>query len=493
MKQPILKIKNMHKTFPGVYALKGVEFDIFPGEVHALVGENGAGKSTLIKIMSGVYDFSEGEYEIEGKSANIQNPLDAINKGLSVIYQELNLVGSLSVAENVYFGRLPAKNGQVKWKELYSETKRYLEMVGLNVDPRLKVQYLSVAQQQLVEIAKAISLNSKVIIMDEPTSALSPKEIEYLFKVIRELSASSVGIVYVSHKLSEIFELSNRITVFRDGQRVGTVNTGDVGEQHLIMMMVGRELADMFPKHTPAIGDVMLDVKDLTTEKVSDITFNIRKGEIVGFSGLMGAGRTELTMALFGVDRHIRGTITIDGKKLAGASPNEARKSGLGLVPENRKEGGIFPGLSVLKNMTIVSLSYFTSGIHIHTGAERKSVQDMINSISIRTPSMEQLVSKLSGGNQQKVLLARWLLKKDLKLLIIDEPTRGIDVGAKAEIYEIMVKLADQGLSILMVSSELPELLGVCDRIYVMKNGRITGEFNKSEASEELLLEKAIH
>jgi len=492
MNEPLLSIKNMHKRFPGVYALRSVDFDVYPGEVHAIVGENGAGKSTLIKIMSGVHDFSDGEYLINGAPANVESPLDAIKKGLSVIYQELNLVGNLSIAENVYFGRLPSKAGRVLWKPLYAETSRYLEMVGLNVDPRLKTQYLSVAQQQLVEIAKAISLNAKVIIMDEPTSALSPNEIERLFKIIRDLSATGVGIVYISHKLSEVFEIAGRITVLRDGLRVDTVEVKDVDEQRIITMMVGRELSDRFPTRKSNIDEVLLDVKNLTTEKVTDVTFDIRKGEIVGFSGLMGAGRTELTMALFGADKRIRGEVLLGGKKLTGISPNEARQAGVGYVPENRKDGGIFPSLSVLKNMSIVSLSHFSSGIHIHSGKERASVQDMKKSISIRTPSLEQLISKLSGGNQQKVLLARWLLNQNLKLLIIDEPTRGIDVGAKAEIFEIIAKLADDGLSVLMVSSEMPELLGVCDRIFVMKNGRITGKFSKAEASEERLLEKAI-
>jgi len=489
---PIISIKNMHKTFPGVYALKGVDFDIFHGEVHALIGENGAGKSTLIKIMSGVHDYSEGTYLIDGEPASVQTPMDAIKKGISVIYQELNLVGSLSIAENVYFGRLPAKHGNVLWKKLYRDTNHYLEMVGMRIDPRMKVQYLSVAQQQLVEIAKAISLKSKVIIMDEPTSALSPKEISYLFKVIRQLMADGIGVIYVSHKLNEIMELSNRITILRDGEFVNMVKTEVTDEQQLIYMMVGRKLSDMFPKREPSIGGTMLDVKELTTEKTSGVSFNVLKGEIVGISGLMGAGRTEMVMALVGIEKKLSGTMTLDGKTLNNISPMAARRAGIGFVPENRKTEGILPNLSVRENISIAALKYLSTLIHIHSKIERTEVSKMIESISIKTPTMEQLVSKLSGGNQQKVLLARWLLKKDLKLLIIDEPTRGIDVGAKAEIYNIMAKLAEQGLSILVVSSELPELLGICDRIYVMKDNRITGEFKASEATEAMLLEKAI-
>ena len=490
--QPIIEIKGMHKVFPGVHALKGVDLALYPGEVHALVGENGAGKSTLIKIISGVHDYTRGEYYINGELQNIKTPMEAIGKGISVIYQELNLVPTLSIGENVFFGRLPAKNGRVLWKQLYQDTRKYLEMVGLFVDPEMKLQYLSVAQQQLVEIAKAISLDAKVIIMDEPTSALSPKEIESLFKVVEWLKSRGVAILYVSHKLDEIFALSKRISIFRDGASVGTVMTADINQQQLIERMVGRKMSDMFPNKNPQIGDTILSVEHMSSEKVQDLSFYVRKGEIVGFSGLMGAGRTEMTRALFGIDRRTSGSVKLEGKELPNFDPAAACKSGMGYLVENRKDFGILPQLSIAKNMTISSLEQISKFGHVNQNKEKQDVQKLIDEIHIKTPSMEQLISKLSGGNQQKVLLARWLIKENLKLLIIDEPTRGIDVGAKAEIYSLMNQLASQGLAILMVSSELPEILGMCDRVYVMKEGKITAEVDRADASETVLLSHAI-
>ena len=490
--QPIIEIKGMHKVFPGVHALKGVDLALYPGEVHALVGENGAGKSTLIKIISGVHDYTRGEYYINGELQDIKNPMEAIGKGISVIYQELNLVPTLSIGENVFFGRLPAKNGRVLWKQLYQDTRKYLEMVGLFVDPEMKLQYLSVAQQQLVEIAKAIYLDAKVIIMDEPTSALSPKEIESLFKVVEWLKSRGVAILYVSHKLDEIFALSKRISIFRDGASVGTVMTEDINQQQLIERMVGRKMSDMFPNKNPQIGDTILSVEHMSSEKVQDLSFYVRKGEIVGFSGLMGAGRTEMTRALFGIDRRTAGSVKLEGKELPNFDPAAACKSGMGYLVENRKDFGILPQLSIAKNMTISSLEQISKFGHVNQNKEKQDVQKLIDEIHIKTPSMEQLISKLSGGNQQKVLLARWLIKENLKLLIIDEPTRGIDVGAKAEIYSLMNQLASQGLAILMVSSELPEILGMCDRVYVMKEGKITAEVDRADASETVLLSHAI-
>ena len=489
---PIIEMCGIHKYFPGVHALKGVSFDLYPGEVHALVGENGAGKSTLIKLMSGVYTLDEGAYRFNSSPNRICSPIDAIQRGLSVIYQELNLVASLSVAENIFFGRLPSSGGRVLWKKLFEETRKYLDMVGLNIKPGTKVQYLSVAQQQLVEIAKAISLNAKVIVMDEPTSALSPNEIQYLFNVIRQLQAQGVAVVYVSHKLEEVFTLADRITVLRDGAAVVTVAARSVDQAALIEMMVGRKLIDMFPPKNRTPGNVLLDVQGLSSEKVTNLSFTVRAGEIVGFSGLMGAGRTEMTRALFGIDRRTGGTVTLDGKPIEKDSPVAARRAGLGLVTENRKEEGILSPLSVKKNISIVALDQVSKLLHINRRKENEEVGKIARTLAIKTPSVDQLISKLSGGNQQKVLLARWLIKHNLRLLIIDEPTRGIDVGAKAEIYEILNNLARKGLSILIVSSEMPEILGMCDRIYVMKGGRITGEFQAEEADEKALLARAI-
>lgn len=492
-KTPVIDIRGMHKFFPGVHALKGVDLVLYPGEVHALVGENGAGKSTLIKIISGVYDYSEGEYYIDGKPAEIKNPMDGIEKGISVIYQELNLVPCLSISENVFFGRLPSAHGRVQWKKLHEETAKYLDMVGLHVDPQMKLQYLSVAQQQLVEIAKAISLKARVIIMDEPTSALSPKEIDSLFQVINWLKSQGVAIMYVSHKLEEIFAISDRISIFRDGSSVGMIGAKDIDQQTLIERMVGRKMSDMFPEKKPRIGEKVLEVMNMSSEKVHDLSFYIRKGEIVGFSGLMGAGRTEMAQALFGIDRRLSGKVILNGRELPNHNPVAAREAGIGYVVENRKDFGILPNLSVRKNMTIASLKQIAAHGHIKRVKETRDVQEMIERFSIKTPTMEQLISKLSGGNQQKVLLARWLIKENLKLLIIDEPTRGIDVGAKSEIYSLMNELANEGMAILMVSSELPEILGMCDRVYVMKDFHITGEFDRKDATETVLLEKAIH
>ena len=490
---PIIEVKGIHKQFPGVYALKGVNFDLYSGEVHALMGENGAGKSTLIKIIAGAYDYQQGEYRIDGNKVDIQNPLDAINKGISVIYQELNLVASVSVAENIYFGRLPTtKMGRVLWKKLYQNSEKVLEQVGLNISPKTKVQYLSVAQQQLVEIAKALSVNSKVIIMDEPTSAISPNEIENLFKLILKLKENGVGIIYISHKLEEIFKIADRITVFRDGEHIGTEKTSNLDEDGLISMMVGRKMSDMFPKTKAVIGDKILETKSLTTHKVNDISFYVKKGEILGFSGLMGSGRTELAHAIFGADERISGEVWIDGKKLPTNSPVLSQKMGIGLVPENRKDDGILPNLSVKKNITIVSLAQLTKRGRIDSKEEKSQVLGMIKNLSIKTPTMDQLVAKLSGGNQQKVIVARWLMKKNLKVLIIDEPTRGIDVGAKAEIYTILDQLACSGMAIIMMSSEMQEILGICDRIYVMKSGSIVGEYSREEATQEKLLKDAI-
>jgi ABC-type sugar transport system ATPase subunit len=492
-RQPVIQIKNMHKTFPGVHALKGVDLELFAGEVHALVGENGAGKSTLIKIISGAYTYTDGTYLINGENAGIKNTYDAIRKGISVIYQELNLVPSLSIAENIYFGRLPARMGRVLWKDLYEKAQKYLEMVGLFVKPMMKVQYLSIAQQQLVEIAKCLALDTRVIVMDEPTSALSPKEIKGLFEVIAKLRRNNVCILYVSHKLEEIFEIADRVSVFRDGCSIATMTCDETDQQRLIEMMVGRKLSDMFPARNRNPGEVVLEVKELTTDKVNGLDFYVRKGEIVGFSGLMGAGRSEMTLGLFGADKRSAGTILIDGRQVEKDSTRSAHAAGMGLVTENRKTEGLIPNLSVKMNMTIAALNQFAKFTHILSRKETAETAGLIEQLRIKTPSVNQLITKLSGGNQQKVLLSRWLLKKNLKLLIIDEPTRGIDVGAKSEIYSIMDTLAKQGMGILMVSSELPEILGMCDRIYVMKNGKITGEFNHKEATETALLAKAIN
>ncbi|MBE5767748.1 MAG: sugar ABC transporter ATP-binding protein [Clostridiales bacterium] len=494
MSEPILSIRNMHKWFPGVHALNNAQLELYPGEVHALVGENGAGKSTLIKIIAGVHDFTEGEYFYQGKPTDITTPLQAIEQGIAVIYQELNLVEDISIAENIFIGQLPkTKRGRVLWKELYDKTRAILAELELNVEPQTRVQYLSTAQKQLVEIGKALSHNAKVVIMDEPTSALTPKEIASLFKIIRTLKERGVAIVYISHKMDEIFNITDRVTIYRDGQYVCSDLTKNFTEQSIIAAMVGRELHEMYPKTPTEVGDVVLDVQGLCADRIKDITFNIRAGEIVGFSGLMGAGRSEVAKAIFGVNPRTAGSIKVNGKEVPVNNPAAAKDMGIGFMSEDRKLEGNLGNMSVADNITIASLAHFSKNGHMLRSMEEKGVDQQIKALNIKTPSPKQLIVKLSGGNQQKVLLARWLIKEDLKVLIIDEPTRGIDVGAKAEIYSIIDALTKRGLAVCMMSSELPELLGMCDRIYVMRGGRITNEFSRSEATQELLMKSAIN
>jgi len=491
--RPYIELKNIHKTFPGVYALKNVSLSICPGEIHALVGENGAGKSTLIKVMAGYHLYEQGEYLINGKDANIQTPNDAIKAGIAVVYQELNIVDSLSVAENVFFGRLPKTAlGRVLWKKLYQDTKDILERIGLNIDPKRKAGFLSVAQKQMVEIARSMSMNPKVIIMDEPTSALAPSEINIILNVIEKLRAENIGILYISHKLDEVLKISNRITVLRDGEFIECVSTPKTNEKNLINLMVGRSMEQIYKRKSCAEEEIALEVDGLSTDKVKDISFYVKKGEIVGFSGLMGAGRTELAKGLFGADEREQGTIKILGNSLNKNSKVKAVGLGMGFIPEDRKDEGILPNLTVRENTTI---SAITACAEKGVVSKRKEVQvtdEMIKNLHIKTSGQEQLIVNLSGGNQQKVLLARWMAKKNLKVLIVDEPTRGIDVGAKHEIYTLLDSLVQTGLAVVIMSSEMQELLGACDRIYVMRKGRITGEYSAQEATAEKLLESAI-
>ncbi len=494
---PFIELKNIHKRFPGVYALKDVSLDVKPGEVHALVGENGAGKSTLIKIIAGFHQPDDGECRIDGKPAVLHKPADAIRERIAVVYQELNVVDSLSVAENVYYGRLPVSGyGRVLWPVLYKKTREVLDRIGFEVDPKRKAGLLSIAQKQMVEIAKALSEEPRLVVMDEPTSALAPVEIHNLYRVVKTLRSQGVGIIYISHKLDEVFELADRITVLRDGQRIACVQAKEVDEPELITMMVGRKLEDMFGQKRTAgscqDGPCALECTGLSTDTVKDISFHVRPGEIVGFSGLMGAGRTELARGLFGFDKRASGTVRIYGEVLPSGHMPSAVRSGVGMVPESRKDEGIFPNFTVRQNLTISALGQFGARGRLSRRLERDASEKIIRDLSIKTPGIEQLLVNLSGGNQQKVIIGRWLAKENLRVLIVDEPTRGIDVGAKAEIYTLLKKMADGGLGILVMSSEMPELLGLCDRIYVMKNGRITGEFARDEATQEKILERAI-
>ena len=493
MEKPYIELKNIHKTFPGVYALKNVSLSVFPGEVHGLVGENGAGKSTLIKVIAGYHRPNQGEYLIEGKPADIQTPNDAIRSGIAVVYQELNVVDSLSVAENVYFGRLPRTAlGRVKWKQLYTDTDQILKRLGLHISSRQKVGMLNIAQKQLVEIARSISMNPRVVIMDEPTSSLAPVEIENLMGVIRRLKEQQVGIVYISHKLNEIMDICDRITVLRDGEFITCVQKDEIDENRLIHAMVGRSLDEMYTRKCCAKENLALQVEGLTTDKIKQVSFYVREGEIVGFSGLMGSGRTELAKALYGSDKRIAGTVKICGRELGKNSNEQAVRMGMGLIPEDRKIEGIFQNLSVEKNITISDLKFCSEQGVVRKSRENDTADQLIGDLRIKASSRDQLIVNLSGGNQQKVLVARWLAKKNLKVLIVDEPTRGIDVGAKTEIYRLLDELAGHGLAVLVMSSEMQEILGVCDRIYVMKRGRITAEYSSEEATQEKLLASAI-
>lgn len=491
--EPFIELKNIHKVFPGVYALKDVSLNVFPGEIHSLVGENGAGKSTLIKVMSGLHQPEHGTCYIRGIETKIDSPAKAIELGMGVVYQELNVVDSLNVAENVFFGRLPhTRIGRINWKKLYQDTQDILDRLGLEISPKRKAGYLSTAQKQMVDIARCISMDPQVIILDEPTSSLAPIEIDCALSVVRKLKSQGVGILYISHKLDEVFAVSDRITVLRDGEFVKCLQAKETNEHELISLMVGRQFEERYTHHCVNESEIALQVEGLSTDMVKDITFHVKKGEIVGFSGLMGAGRTELAKAICGVDRRVAGRITVYGEAILPDSMNKAVKAGIGFIPESRKEEGILPNMSVGANVSISSLSSYAKHGVINSKEERLANDELIHRLRVKTPGLKQLIVNLSGGNQQKVLIARWIAKKNLKVLIVDEPTRGIDVGAKSEIYALLEKMAAQGLAIVIMSSEMQEILGTCNRIYVMRAGRITGEFSREDATQEKLLTSAI-
>jgi ABC-type sugar transport system ATPase subunit len=496
---PRIELRGIRKAFPGVQALDGVDLVLYEGEVHALVGENGAGKSTLIKVIGGVYRADEGTYLIDGKPNVVSDPRSAADAGIRVVHQELEQVPDLSIAENVFFGRLPVRGGiRVDWRRLEQDTRAVLDQVGLDVSPRVKVRRLGIAQQQLVEIARALShqarsLTARVLVLDEPTSALSPAEIDGLFVLLRQLRDAGVAMLYVSHKLDEIRALADCITILRDGTHVSTDEASDLDEREIIRRMVGRQLDGAFPRSQRTAGDVALAVDGLTTEHVRDISLSVRSGEVVGVSGLMGAGRTELLRGILGADRRLAGRVRVRGKTLGADATWRARAAGLGLVPEDRRAQGIFPLLGVMHNASIACLRQFSrTKMWLQAAVETRETGRVVERMRVRTPSLQQPVALLSGGNQQKVLLARWLLKRDMAVLFVDEPTRGIDVGARFEIYRLLDELACEGLGILLVSSEMKELLGLCDRICVMKGGRITEEMTTAEASQERLLAAAL-
>lgn len=485
---PILKMRGICKSFPGVKALQDVTFTLNSGEIHVLLGENGAGKSTLMKILSGVYQKDEGEIEVGGHVIEITNPKTAARQGITIIHQEMNLIPALTVMENIFLGREPASLfGFIDWSTMESLTLKLLGELGTDIVATDIVSNLSIGEQQMVEIAKALSYETKILIMDEPTAALTERETEKLFAIMRKLAASGVGIIYISHRMEELFALSNRITVLRDGTYVGTVETQTAGYDQLIKMMVGRDVAVRFPKQQVAIGRELLRVENLTSGEVKDISFRVKAGEIVGVAGLMGAGRTEMARMIFGADHSISGDIYIDGQPKMITCPADAIKAGIGLITEDRKGQGLVLGMSVGQNMTLAALQQYCRGSFINDAAEQEAVAANIAKLNIRTPGADQLVKNLSGGNQQKVVIAKWLETRP-KVLIMDEPTRGVDVGAKAEIYNIMTMLAAEGVGIVMISSELPEILGMSDRVLVMHQGRIAGEMPIEEATQEKIM-----
>jgi ribose transport system ATP-binding protein len=487
----LLEMKDIGKSFPGVKALEGVSLTVRAGQVHALLGENGAGKSTLIKILSGAYTKDEGEILFEGKPAAIHGPEDAQTLGISTIYQEFNLARDLTVAENIFLGHLPRKGMTVDWAAARKRSREILDRLGASISVDATVSSLSVAEQQLVEISKSLNRKTRILVMDEPSAVLGEGDLERLFQVVRSLQSEGIGIIYISHRMREIFELADEVTVLKDGRYVGTRQVAEVTMEELVRLMIGRDLKDVYPKRTGALGDVLLEVKDLgRSHLVHDVSFQVRAGEIVGFSGITGSGRTEVVRAIFGADAHT-GQLTMSGRPYKARSPKEAIARGIALVTEDRKAQGLFLKQDVTTNTTISGLKQFCRLGLIQRKREGAQVRRMIQDLRIKTPNSKFIVVNMSGGNQQKVILARWL-SVNTKVLIMDEPTRGIDVGSKAEIYQIMHELTKSGVGIIMISSELPEVLGMSDRIMVMREGTIVGQLARAEASEEAIMKFAV-
>ena len=491
-----LEMHGVSKSFPGVKALDHAQLKLRPGTVHALMGENGAGKSTLMKCMFGIYKMDEGEIIYEGRKVSITDPLHALKLGIAMVHQELQPITERSVAENIYVGRYPMKKllgffPVVDHDTMYSNTKQLLDKVHMNFDPKQKLGSLSVSQMQSVEIAKAVSADCKVLILDEPTSSLSQREVDALFAIIAELKAEGVSIVYISHKMDEILRISDEVTIMRDGKYIGTWDSKDLTTDKIITQMVGRPLSNLFPAKASVPGEVVFEVKNFTSinpRSFRNISFSLKKGEILGIAGLVGAQRTELMEGIFGIRSTTQGTISYKGNELKISRPRDAIQRSIALLTEDRRATGIFGVLPVADNVAIASLDrYLEAGFYLNEGKIEKLVKENVDKLSIKTPSSKTLIKSLSGGNQQKVLVARWLANNP-DILILDEPTRGIDVGAKYEIYTIIAELARQGKSIIIVSSEMAELLGMSDRILVMCDGRLTGELDAHQATQESIM-----
>ncbi|KXF79067.1 D-ribose transporter ATP-binding protein [Paramesorhizobium deserti] len=489
----LLEVEGVRKTFPGVIALDDVSFRLRRGSVHALMGENGAGKSTLMKIIAGIYTPDSGSFKLRGNEIELNSPLDALENGIAMIHQELNLMPYMTVAENIWIRREP-KNafGFVDHRALREKTEELFSRLNIRIDPEINVGELSVANRQMVEIAKAVSYESDVLIMDEPTSALTEREVEHLFEIIRALKAEGKGIVYITHKMNELFEIADEVSVFRDGHYIGTHKADEVTRDDIIRMMVGREITQMFPKEEVPIGDVVLSVKNLTLKGVfHDISFDVRAGEILGLAGLVGSGRSNVAEALFGVTPATSGEISINGRAIDVKTPAIAMRHGMAFLTEDRKDTGCFLVLDILENMQMAVLRdrYVKRGF-VSEAEVARECERMREALRIKTPDLNERIENLSGGNQQKVLIGRWLLTRP-RILILDEPTRGIDVGAKAEIHRLITKLASEGVAVIMISSEMPEVLGMSDRIMVMHEGRVTGFLDRAEASQVKIMELA--
>jgi ribose transport system ATP-binding protein len=488
-----LHMKDISKAFPGVQALQKVHFEVARGEVHALVGENGAGKTTLMNILTGALPSDEGSISLGGSIVDIKSPADAQNLGISMIHQELSLIPNLTVGQNIYLGRESRARIPIfiDWSKLYSQAEQLLRRLNLDVDPRAEVEGLSIAQQQMVEVAKALSLNADLIAMDEPTSSLTDRETEVLFDLMRSFKEEGLSLIFISHRLEEVFQIADRVTVLRDGQLIETASVSQLDEERVVQMMVGRELGEMYPKANIQRQDVVLEVSNLHDgRELHGVDLKLYGGEILGIAGLAGAGRTALAETIFGVRPKVKGSVRLNGSQVRINSPGEAINNGIGLVPEDRKLQGLFLNMAVRDNIVLSALGKITRWTFINFSKADKLARQFVSKLDIRTPSLRQLVGYLSGGNQQKVVIARWLTLNP-GVLILDEPTRGIDVGAKAEIHALMNQLAQEGVGVLMVSSDLPEVLGVSDRILVMREGKITAEFSRAEATQDNIMRAA--
>lgn len=484
-------MRNIHKSFPGVYALQSVDFELKAGEVHALLGENGAGKSTLIKVLGGIYSADQGEIFIEGNKIQLHGVKDAQENGIAIIHQELVLVPHMTVAENIFLGREPSIGKYLNTSKMNSNAQALLNTYGMNIDAEILVKELSIAQQQMVEIVKAISYDSKILVMDEPTSSISDKEVHFLFETMRILTAKGVGIIYISHKMSELEEICDRVTIMRDGTNVGIKIVKETTKDDLIALMVGRKLTNYYTRDYLKPDEIILECKNISDGKmVKDASFELRKGEIIGFAGLVGAGRSELMKCIFGLTDNFKGEIFMNGVKVHIKSPTDAMKKGIALVPEDRKLEGLYKIQSVSFNSTIEVLKLFIKGIRVNYTREAEITQKYMDMMSTKTPSQDQQIGNLSGGNQQKVMIGRWLATAP-QILILDEPTRGVDVGAKSEIYAIMNRLVQEGMAIIMISSELPEIINMSDRVYIMGGGKVTGCIHHHEVTQEAIMQLA--